>query len=213
MRQVSRRVQHFRLTDWNLELSDLLVLMLRVVHLWKHAITKRCMTRHLRLKLCDKVASPAYRSTHRRCFHRWKKWQTSRKACRWRVLASTRRTLIMALEKIKLITGIARANRVGMRQTQRRRATRTMRSVVRAWRHLRRIQCLLASRIHARWASLGGRWLILYRQATQHSKACRRAKSAAVRVVATARAREALTIWACICGGRTRVRGAEKLAV
>jgi len=213
MRLVSRREQHFGLTDWNLELSDLLVLMLRVVHLWKHTTTKRCMKRNLRLKVCDKVSWPAFRSTNRFYFHGWKKWKTSRKACRWRVLTSTQRTLSLVLENLKMITRIARTHRVGIQRTQRRGAARAIRSIVRAWRHLRRIYFLLASRTYARRASFGRRWLTLYRQATQQSKARERAKSASVRSTATAREREALAIWACMCGGRTRVRGAEKLAV
>lgn len=213
MRLVSRREQHFGLTDWNLELSDLLLLMLRVVHLWKHTTTKRCMKRNLRLKVCDKVSWPAFRSTNRFYFHGWKKWKTSRKACRWRVLTSTQRTLSLVLENLKMITRIARTHRVGIQRTQRRGAARAIRSIVRAWRHLRRIYFLLASRTYARRASFGRRWLTLYRQATQQSKARERAKSASVRSTATAREREALAIWACMCGGRTRVRGAEKLAV
>jgi hypothetical protein len=176
LRKVSKRAKHFYLTEWNLQLSDLLVLMIRVIHWWKQSIIKRRVLRHL----LSTAALPICTSILLRCFKQWRKRKSNRKACQARVVANINITLSRAIDHIKMMTHMAKTQRIRVDRARRRAAVRSMLRIVQEWWHLRRLQRLISSRARARRVHWGKRWLMLYLHVARCCKASRRRKLSAV---------------------------------
>jgi hypothetical protein len=202
LRKVSKRAKHFYLTDWNLQLSDLLVLMIRVIHWWKQSIIKRRVLRHL----LSTAALPVCTSILLWCFQQWRKRKSSHKVCQARVRANSNIMLSRAINHIKMMTHMAKTQRIRVDRARRRAAVRSMQRIVQEWWQLRRLQRLIASRARARQVHWGKRWLMLYLHVARCCKASRRRKIGAILRTTIAPARKCISLWARLSVGKAWVR-------